>query len=1235
MKRPLRLTWPALVGLLASIPLAKADCSEDNPCTEGCCSSISLVCGYGPQYCGSAACIPAASTNGSCAQISECDPGVYPGWGTVWGSDYASEENCPLNVCCSEFGFCGTTSDFCGETTVSEPTCSGASASTGRSIAYYEGWSQDRPCDTMTPEKIPIGGYTHVFFAFLYIDPVTYEIASMESNQVDLYSRITALKEDVADLEVWISIGGWSFTDPGATQETFTTLAASESLQATFFASVTSFLEQYGFDGVDMDWEYPGAPDRGGQTADFVNYPAFMSNLKDALGGNYGLSMTLPASYWYLQYFDIVTLSGIVDFFNMMSYDMHGSWDATDVYVGSVINPHTNLTEIQSAFDLLWRNNIDPSMVNMGLAFYGRSFTLLDDSCTTPGICNFTSGGNPGACTATSGILSFTEIEGLLADPANGAVMTLDEDAAVQIITFGGNQWVSYDNNVTFNLKMAWADSHCLGGTLVWAVDLDIDGSATSALRNTSDVWVDDDGSGGGAGDVYVGPDLWTNDTQSIGCTPPCTFVLPPFPIGSTTTIADWPAITTTLAVSAAGTTSTVTTTIIVEPFEVTAIPWWPVTVVTVDPTVSTFSPEQSIAPPSIVITLPGSVNAFPVTSTDYTSLALSPSSTGIGAGFTSVSTPSPVQTGITSGCTKFYEVQSGDTCYAIAQDNGITLDEFYAWNPAVGQCTDLELGVYYCISITTGASTVITTPVAVQTGITSNCIKFYYSQDGDSCASVASANDISEADFIQWNPAVGTECTNFWLSEYYCVEVSSTSTVKSTTSPIVWYSTSHKITIQPQPTYTKINPSKTPPPVTYTKGKDPSTGGCSAVNNLLGLCGTHDCSLFGCSGHCGIFGCDGGCGLLFCGGGCGLGECGPGCGDGSCINAGDIEGDPNDECTELTTTSICTEIISSFTTAGTWSTETKTHCEITEACSVVGTTVTTTETTSASFGTITASLWEYAFVTGDDAAITAAASSIRSEQSAMDATRWGAVVTSTPTCNIAEDPDSGIGAYCICSGYASTLSTLSGTSPCAYTSLPGATTTAKATTTKPYTWTDPYGDVIVCSSSSTEVLAGISVTLCEGTITTLVTGTPPVTTTPVATPTSTPSYEVQYFLQEEEYDPLDGTPNRFSWAWVGFAKNYGDSVDFCGDSWAAITVLDSSANPGTTFPDEKIGPFDIDDFDVSNCLYTPGDGDVLGSMTCDGVDKIVCVAMDTSVTDTCTGFPTNWLYYPSAICSW
>lgn len=123
------------------------------------------------------------------------------------------------------------------------------------------------------------------------------------------------------DLQVFIAIGGWTFSDAGLTATTFSDLAASLENQKKFFTSLTSFMSTYNFDGVDIDWEYPVADDRNGRPVDFRNFPSFIANLKSHLThmGRGGVSITLPASYWYLQYFDLEKLQKSVDFFNIMS----------------------------------------------------------------------------------------------------------------------------------------------------------------------------------------------------------------------------------------------------------------------------------------------------------------------------------------------------------------------------------------------------------------------------------------------------------------------------------------------------------------------------------------------------------------------------------------------------------------------------------------------------------------------------------------------------------------------------------------------------------------------------------------------------------------------------------------------------------------------------------------------------------------------------------------------------
>ena len=106
----------------------------------------------------------------------------------------------------------------------------------------------------MTPDKIPLGYYTHINFAFASIDPKSFNVAPMSSDVAALYRNITDLKMRQSGLETWISIGGWAFNDPGPTQTTFSDLAGSQSAQSSFFNSLISFMTRNGFDGVDLDW---------------------------------------------------------------------------------------------------------------------------------------------------------------------------------------------------------------------------------------------------------------------------------------------------------------------------------------------------------------------------------------------------------------------------------------------------------------------------------------------------------------------------------------------------------------------------------------------------------------------------------------------------------------------------------------------------------------------------------------------------------------------------------------------------------------------------------------------------------------------------------------------------------------------------------------------------------------------------------------------------------------------
>lgn len=130
--------------------------------------------------------------------------------------------------------------------------------------------------------------------------------------------------------------------------------------------------------------------------------------------------------------------------------------------IGSYAYAHTNLSEIDMGLNLLWRNNVNPERVNLGLGFYGRSFTMENPNCMDAG-CPFknATGANAGRCTGTPGVLSAHEITEII---KNGGKQKIDEKAAVQIVTWNKDQWVSWDDSKTLKIKQDFANKRCLGG---------------------------------------------------------------------------------------------------------------------------------------------------------------------------------------------------------------------------------------------------------------------------------------------------------------------------------------------------------------------------------------------------------------------------------------------------------------------------------------------------------------------------------------------------------------------------------------------------------------------------------------------------------------------------------------------------------------------------------------------------------------------------------------------------
>ncbi|KAL4804670.1 glycoside hydrolase superfamily [Aspergillus unguis] len=442
-----------------------------------------------------------------------------PTKGTAW--DWAELNPCPLNACCDVWGQCGITPEFCTNSTEdggapgtakkdtngcisncgTKVNSSSSAIDTPRRIGYFEAWNLDRSCANMDISKMTDDNlYTHVHWAFGNITE-SYEV-DVSGNQ-DQFDGLLKLE----NIKKIMSFGGWGFSTDAYTHQIFRN-GVREGNRETLAENVVAFIVDNDLDGVDFDWEYPGAQDIPGVEPDNLdsgeNYAEFLKLVRSKLPDDKSISMALPASYWYLKGFDPVTqFEESIDYYVFMTYDLHGQWDWGNTFVnpgcpdGNCLRSHVNKTETEYTLAMITKAGIPSTKVVPGLALYGRSFQMTDPDCTDPE-CTFTgeeSGATKGSCTDTAGYLSNVEIYDIIRqansdDNYNNVTITQYEDEG-DVLIYNGNQWVSWLTSDSYKARKEWYDSLNFGGSVDWAVDLDrtYGNNGTGDLEDSGDDW--------------------------------------------------------------------------------------------------------------------------------------------------------------------------------------------------------------------------------------------------------------------------------------------------------------------------------------------------------------------------------------------------------------------------------------------------------------------------------------------------------------------------------------------------------------------------------------------------------------------------------------------------------------------------------------------------------------------------------------------------------------------------
>ncbi|PSN52638.1 hypothetical protein C0J52_08812 [Blattella germanica] len=341
-------------------------------------------------------------------------------------------------------------------------------------VCYVEGWAVYRK-DPMRFSSLDLDPFacTHLVYAFATLDPHSYTIMPQDE-EYDIvkggYRAMIGLKRVNPQLKILISVGGWV-----EGSHKFSQMASSALVRREFIRSVIHFLDAHGFDGLDLDWEYPGAADLGGKPKDKDHFSLLIEELSEVFAPRgWLLSAAVSPSRFRLEdAYDVYRLARYLDFVNLMSFDLHAERDrAADHHAPLFQRKHdTGLNvfyNVDYAVRYWLKKGLPREKLIVGMPFYARSFTLSNLNLTLPSspIRGF---GKEGYYTQEQGFLAYFEVCELLEDKS----WRRETDDVGSPYIVKGDQWIGYDDKDSLATKMAYIKKNRLGGAMVWAVDLD------------------------------------------------------------------------------------------------------------------------------------------------------------------------------------------------------------------------------------------------------------------------------------------------------------------------------------------------------------------------------------------------------------------------------------------------------------------------------------------------------------------------------------------------------------------------------------------------------------------------------------------------------------------------------------------------------------------------------------------------------------------------------------------
>nr|MCH9640539.1 cellulose binding domain-containing protein [Actinomycetes bacterium] len=365
-----------------------------------------------------------------------------------------------------------------------------------RVVGYFTEWGiyqrgfdvADIPADLLTDinyafADINDNGEVVLFDSFAAVEK-TYPGDTWDQPIRGNFNQLAKLKEEHPDVNVLISIGGWTLS------EDFSDVAATQQSREKFAESAVDFITTYGFDGIDLDWEYPvegGEADNVHRPEDDANYVLLVQEIRRQLellestdgidGKEYLLTIASPAGYDKIENYDLAGMAPYLDWFQVMAYDYYGAgWsNQTGNFAGLYPNPDAEdpLYNTDHAVSL-YLEQVDPSKIVLGAPLYGHSWKGVPDG-GDGGLNDVGTGAGVASYGDLYGNISYWQIVELLEDhPDLYQVYWDDQAKASYIYGAADGTFISYESPEALQYRLDYIKDLGLGGIMFWEIDDDI-----------------------------------------------------------------------------------------------------------------------------------------------------------------------------------------------------------------------------------------------------------------------------------------------------------------------------------------------------------------------------------------------------------------------------------------------------------------------------------------------------------------------------------------------------------------------------------------------------------------------------------------------------------------------------------------------------------------------------------------------------------------------------------------